>query len=439
MLLKLARRAPGPSLCAREIEILSASVLQERFFALAARHGVQGLILATLADPQRAALVPTKLADRVGVSLRALQLRALLWDLERDRLVACLNAAGLGPVVLKGAALRQAVYTQSAQRPLADVDLLLPEKQLEDAIEALKGIGYQSPSPEQTLKGYREHHFHIRLANANGFIVELHWGLIRPDRPFRLDAGAFIRRSILSRRATGPDLRVPSPEDMVLHMTSQNLGTFCLGRLVDIDRVVAGSAGLDWGYVRHAAEAGGLEVALAVTLQLCRSLLDTPVREGLVERLSGPYAARFHLALMRPARWPFAEGPGRVAANQLRLLWCVSGWRVRLNVIREVLEGRGDPLRWLWEGRPYPKTQAPAPLKGVASCIKLAGYQLWLYAAAAIASLTPRGRSELRFWNRGRRLGSTSEVRRCDPPVPTARIGSSASYSIRSSRSSSRS
>lgn len=429
LLLKLARRAAEPSLYAGEIEILTQDSLQESFFALAARQGVQGLVLSKLSDPQRAPFVPARLAERAWGSLRGLQLEAVLWDLERDRLVACLGEAGLSPVVLKGAALRQTAYSQSAERPVADLDLLVAEGELDAAIAALRTVGYTSPGPEEAVSGYREHHYHVRLVNENGFIVELHWGLIRPGRPFTLDAAAFLRRSIVHRRSKGPDLRVPTPEDMILHMTSQNLeGFFRLGRLVDIDRVVHESAALDWDYLRSASRAGGLEVALALTLQLCRLLLGTPVPEGYIDRLGVPFTARVHLALMRPARWPFAESPGRVAANQLRQLWCVGDWRARLKLISEMLEGKDDPLRWLWEGEAHALTRPPAPFEGLASLVKLAGYQAWLYGAAALAAVGPRGRSKLRFWSRAPGSGSRAELR---PGAP--------SYSIRSSRSSSRS
>ncbi len=108
-----------------------------------------------------------------------------------------------------------------------------------------------------------------------------------------------------------------------------------------------------------------------------------------------------------------------------------------------MLEGKDDPLRWLWEGHPQPMTRPAAPFEGLASLVKVVGYQAWVYADAAIASLTPRGRRELRFWNLGPRFQSASEpsgeAARTAAGEAAGTAAGDASYSIRSSRSSSRS
>ena len=126
LLLRLVRRAAGAlELGPEELAILEAGERQEAFFSLAARHGVQGTVLWRLAHPGDPPAVPGALVERARGTLRALRSEAVLWDLERDRVIACLVARGLTPVALKGAALRQTVYADPVQRSLADIDLLL--------------------------------------------------------------------------------------------------------------------------------------------------------------------------------------------------------------------------------------------------------------------------------------------------------------------------
>jgi hypothetical protein len=177
-------------------------------------------------------------------------------------------------------------------------------------------------------------------------------------------------------------------------------GFFRLGRLVDIHRVLVSFPELDWDYLRSSARAGRLEIPLAISARLCQGLLETPMPESALQRLLVPFGTRVHLAMMKPARWPFSPREERTAAANLRLFWCVSGWRLRRQLIGEILGGSRDLLQWLWDAQPGKVPKAPARFKGLRSLIKLATYQAWLYASAAVASLSANGRRDLRFWGR---------------------------------------
>lgn len=403
LLLELCRRETERRLGEDAFSILTSPEVGEQFFALTARHGVYGLVLSTLEEPRLSALLPSALARRIRPSLRSVRQQAILWDLERDRLLLQLAKHNLAPVVLKGAALRHTLYSEPAQRQLVDIDILVPRERMDDALQALHALGYRNPWPKAAIASYRQHHFHVQLVNDQGFKVEVHWDLVRPGGPFRLDAAAFVRRSLLCPQERGPDLRVPSVEDMVLHLASQNVFSFFrLCRLVDVDRAVALSPHIDWDYLEHAAKAGKLEVVLALTLRLCETALSTPIPEGFIDRLYVPGAVRLHLALLRPARWPISAPLESVAAAQLRYLWCVSGWRPRLQTIFQTLMGKDDPMKWVWERKPGPAQRSEAPLKGTAAVLKLAAYQLWLYARAAAFTLSSTDRKMLRaFWATG--------------------------------------
>lgn len=371
LLLELCRRESERRLGENGFSSLAFADAGERLFALAARHGVYGLVLSTLEEPRLLALLPPALARRIQPSLRSVRQQAILWDLERDRLMSELASHNLIPVVLKGAGLRHTVYVEPAQRQLGDIDILVPRERIDEALRALQALGYRSPWPEAAIDGYRPHPYHVRLVNDQGFKVEVHWDLVRPTRPFRLDAAAFERRSQLCRQVSAPDLRVPSAEDTVLHMASQNAFArfFRFYRLVDVDRVVASSPDFNWDYLEQSAKVGKLEVVLALTLRLCESQFHTPIPEGFIDRLRVPGAVRFHLALMRPGRWSISSQPEHGVAFRLRYVWCVSGWRPRLQTIYQ---------------------------KRINVVLKLAAYQVWLYARAVASAATSTGRKMLR-------------------------------------------
>ncbi len=403
LLLELCRRETERRLGENGFSSLALADVGQRFFALAARHGVYGLALSTLEQPQLFSLLPPALARRIPPSLRSMRQQAILWDLERDRLLSQLASHDLIPLVLKGAALRPTLYVEPAQRQLVDIDILFPRERVDDALRALRALGYRNPWPEAALDAYRQHHFHIQLVNDQGYKVEVHWDLVRPGMPFRLDPAAFERRSQLCRQVRGPDLRVPSVEDTVLHMASQNLcGAFRLCRLVDVDRAVASSPRFDWDYLEQSAKAGKLEVMLSLTLRLCETQLGTQIPEGFIDRLRVPGAVLLHLALLQPARWSISSPPEHVTAARLRYLWCVSGWRARLRTIYQTLEGKDDPMKWIWKGEPDPTPKAEGALQGIAAVLKLAAYQVWLYARAAASPVSSAGREMMRgLWSTG--------------------------------------
>ncbi len=91
-------------------------------------------------------------------------------------------SAGRTPViVLKGAALAETVYPERALRPMADIDLLIREEDLEKAECQLRDIGYEVAHDPQTKTELRTRHHHwvFRSARpvAGGIPIELHWSL----------------------------------------------------------------------------------------------------------------------------------------------------------------------------------------------------------------------------------------------------------------------
>ena len=149
-----------------------------------------------------------------------------------------------------------------------------------------------------------------------------------------------------------PVLRVPSAEDMILHMASQNAEDAFgrLGRIVDVDRLIASTPHLDWDYLRQAARRGEVQIFTAVTLRLAQLLLGTPVPRGFVESLRLSRLTRLNLALFRAVPWMITlPDDRRTSAGTLMLLWTTVGWRKRLRRCALIALMREDPLDWVWQ------------------------------------------------------------------------------------------
>lgn len=106
------------------------------------------------------------------LALNARRNEALLAGLAR--IVAALNAIGIEPVPLKGAArLIEADYPAPMLRFLGDLDVLIPAKRSADAVAALQSIGFSANADDNDLP---PSHHHLPMLNdlETGAGVELH-------------------------------------------------------------------------------------------------------------------------------------------------------------------------------------------------------------------------------------------------------------------------
>jgi hypothetical protein len=399
LILALCRRPDEGPVSAQAVARLGDREFREVFHGLATKHGVLGLALTTLGQLSTATTLSPETRQRVLAPLRILKQQALLWDLERDRVLRVLAREDLPVVVLKGGALREYAFANAVERQLGDLDLLLDQTLVDRAAAVLADSGYRLPSSDVVIQGFSEHHFHLPLAHPGGFEVELHWALNSPHESFTLDSAGFMARAVTIPRPQGK-LAMPSTEDMLLHLASQNTedGFSRLRRMVDVDRIVARGA-IDWTLLQQGARKSGLEVILGLTLRLSQLLLGTRVPDGLIDSLGISRIARLHLALLSPTSWlPAATGLRHHLGGLAMAMWCTTPNR-QAGRLRLLWAGEAEPLAWLWKG----KEQAEAPqaglLAGPVLVVRLMAYHILIWARGATRLATPAGRRQLSFWS----------------------------------------
>lgn len=114
---------------------------------------------------------------------------------------AALEQRGVPHLVFKGAGLARIAYSVPAWRPYGDVDLLVPEDQLQSALTALRHAGYVDLHSHRS-DWFRREHYHWSYSRGSEHpAVELHWSFAR--RGWNLDA--LWRRAWSSSVAVGSE------------------------------------------------------------------------------------------------------------------------------------------------------------------------------------------------------------------------------------------
>ena len=216
---------------------------------LAAAQRLEPLLHAQHRDT---AALPRVLRAAWKAAHRRAALQAMHTRRELHECCALLEAAGLAPIALKGSWLAYHAYPEPAQRPMRDIDLLVPAERVLEGYGILLAAGYRSALPlELPLAEYvrLEKHLPILIA-PRGTLVELHHRLWEPDG--RLDHATPPQDAALlrARAIVGSDrIRVLSPQDTLVHLIVHAVYSHRLDcgplLLPDIDFLLR-QASIDW-------------------------------------------------------------------------------------------------------------------------------------------------------------------------------------------------
>jgi hypothetical protein len=230
------------------------------------------------------------LPDPVAAELKGALLRNTARNMrlyqELGSLLRKLQAEKIPVIVLKGAYLAEAVYDNIGLRMMTDIDLLIPEKDVEKAIGLLETAGFKPerpffPEADGVL------HYHAPPMVKNGTFVELHWNLTRESNLPGLNTEELWARSRPVSLA-GCDVRVLSLGDLVLHLAvhaaygHQFHEQFrSLVDLVEIFRKYESE--LDWDAITQTCRAWQAERGTYLTLRLVKELLGGRVPAAVLE------------------------------------------------------------------------------------------------------------------------------------------------------------
>lgn len=145
---------------------------------------------------------------------------------------ATLQRIGVPVMPIKGALLQHWLYEDPAERPLTDVDVLVPEADFPDAHRALLAAGYRCTEHSSVGGAVLETRF--------GLMLDLHGRLFGPAR-YSLPTSALFARSVPDCDLFGVTVRLPSPLDAYAHLVgkagSDHIHADARERLQEIQRL----------------------------------------------------------------------------------------------------------------------------------------------------------------------------------------------------------
>jgi hypothetical protein len=223
----------------------------------------------------QARFLPSSVAETWQRAHRATALFYVVWSGALTRISAALARENIPFIVLKGAALAEAIYAKPSLRPLADIDVLVPRERAAAALEVLQANGYDPPRAAES-QGYTldfENEIALVPRNTVGVAIDVHWSLF--DSPYyqRALSHDWFWESSVPLPGYGA-ARMLGPEAQLLHLSTHLMvhhhgkGVLWLHDIVEL--LHRHRASLDWD--RTFAEALRCELVLSLQQTLGRAI-----------------------------------------------------------------------------------------------------------------------------------------------------------------------
>lgn len=260
--------------------------------AQAARHRVGPLLARILeCSGELESLPEAALAALRRQVLDATFARARLADAAGAALDA-LAAAGIPVVLLKGAALGELTYAKPAERPMTDVDLLVPPGSLDEALTCLETSGFGLPSAE-AIAFWKESFYNVPATTREGVEagVEIHWSIAQAER-YAVDVdGLFERARPLVYE--GREVLALGPADLLLHQALHHSYHFFEPKLIWLhDLALLHVQGPPVEEALERAAQWGMRTALALSVAQLEKVYPGCAARGLANLVESTPRAR---------------------------------------------------------------------------------------------------------------------------------------------------
>jgi hypothetical protein len=193
------------------------------------------------------------------------------------RIRDALAGEGIRSSPLKGPQLSRAIYGDPGRRLSSDVDLLVPAEQLNDAVEVVRGLGYQAPHDHVRADGLPLLHFALLHEQGTLPAVELHWRIHWYERDF-------ARERLLAPEGAPEDWRPDAADELTALLLFYARDGFLdlrlasdLGAWWDVRGAELQSAALAAALAPYPA----LTLALAAAGRVAKRMLGIPVPDTL--------------------------------------------------------------------------------------------------------------------------------------------------------------
>src|SRR5262245_11774648 len=227
--------------------------------------------------------LPPSLAERFRRDRLTTVAHNLVLGQAAEECVRALGADGVPTIVLKGLAYAASIYPEAGTRPMADVDLLVPNEERRKAFAVLDRLGFE---PRAAAPGFDDADYHEVAWTRAGVEIDLHLGLA-PFARCDIDYRAVWDSAVPFRLGTTDARALRADHAAAFHALHMAIDHFAIPAiyLVDLTRLlpaadaVAGAAELAraWRCWRPFATATALAASLLPDwMQLARSAMTEP-------------------------------------------------------------------------------------------------------------------------------------------------------------------
>lgn len=246
--------------------------------------------------------IPAATAERWRQAGRQSAMAALAQRADLVECTALLKAGGHDPVALKGAYLARHAYPAAAQRPMRDIDLLLPRGSVLAAYRLLLGSGYRAAYEAKiSLEDVARFEAHMPpLIMPRGSVLELHARLSELDGRLEYRTPAGNEERVLAGAIEVDGLCYPDPGEMLAHLVVHAIYGHRLdcGPLLLTDiHFLAASHKVDWPAFWSGARSGGWEAGARLVVELVRIYHGNSALPVTADEPATPPAAIVELAL----------------------------------------------------------------------------------------------------------------------------------------------
>ena len=339
---------------ARLLFLCAGPRVNDAEIAALAGGGLQWSVVTHLALAARAVpVIARRVREAMGGTLPAaaanLGRLAMVEEFELQRMeerldetVAAFEAAGVEMVLLKGAALARSVFASVADRPMLDLDVLVPADKTDAARAAAASAGWVWKHDRRYAPFFSTHHHLPPLHDSRGTraLLELHTGLFPAGHPFQLEATSVADRAVRTRGRNREAL-IPSTEDHLVYLCSHWVWSHMMN----------GGAWRAFRDVGALAERGG---------STGNGAWRGPARPARQRACTGRCASRIALpaSTFQPRRCvPWSRRPQRSVLHRLEryFVWQLAGGRACPSVrLAEMLWSAALRPRWSGHGPARP-------------------------------------------------------------------------------------
>jgi putative nucleotidyltransferase-like protein len=213
-----------------------------------------------------------------------------------------LGACSIPVMPLKGAFFQLFLYADPADRVLSDLDLLVPERRFEAAIQCLLGAGFHAVKAGRSL-------MEATLLSPRGFPVDVHRRLFSGGR-YRLPTSAAFARSSEDTELLDVPLRLAHPLDTAAHLVgkfaSDHVQADALARIEELALVARYYELKPELFVDHLGEVG-MSRAAHYTFSFGAELIEDPFVDRMLHLLPRDALTRACVAAARISGERFGE------------------------------------------------------------------------------------------------------------------------------------